>query len=282
MILKFVGLVRLSHTIFALPFALASLFLASNGFPSLPLLIAIILAITFCRNSAMAFNRLVDAKIDAKNPRTKNRHIPKGILKPSHVIIFIFTNISLFIFVAYNLNPLCFILSFPILCVVCSYSYFKRFSYFSQFFLGLSLGISPVATCIATTGNASMTSVLLGTSLLFWVTGFDTIYATADYKFDRKNNLHSIVTKLGIKKALVLAQVCHLITFCLLLFLGIYTLPTIPYFVCLTFILVTLIYIHFYSTNRSLDSLNQLFFLANAFISLLVLTGVIGSIFLTF
>ena len=278
MIKHYFGLVKFSHTIFALPFALASLFYAQQGIPKWQPLILMLCAMTFCRNTAMAFNRLADSKIDLLNPRTKNRHLPQRILSKNQVLIFVLINITAFIFTTYFINTLAFTLSIPTLALVCGYSYFKRFTSISQFILGLSLGVSPIGAWIVIKNEINLFPIWLGIILLLWVAGFDIIYATQDYEFDKKQKLHSVVTRLGIHSSLQLVKLLHTIMFLLALGLGFYFSLSLFYYTSLFITFILLLYLHFICKDYTLDRLNQRFFLANAGISVSLSLGIILSI----
>ena len=195
----YLGLVRFSHTLFAMPFALASMVWAAQGLPGLRPFLLIVLCMVTCRNAAMAFNRLIDADIDGENPRTARRHLPAGILSRGQVMGFLIINAVVFIAATWFVNRLAFALSVPALVAVCGYSVTKRFTSLSHFFLGLAIGISPVGAWIAVRGSFAWEPILLCLALLLWIAGFDIIYATQDHEFDRKKGLHSLVVRLGVK-----------------------------------------------------------------------------------
>ncbi|PIR20184.1 MAG: 4-hydroxybenzoate octaprenyltransferase [Deltaproteobacteria bacterium CG11_big_fil_rev_8_21_14_0_20_47_16] len=198
-------LVRFSHSIFALPFALGSMVIAADGFPQQLLILKIIIAMVAARTMSMAFNRWIDADIDSKNPRTASRHIPAGILSKRYVIGLTFLMLVIFELVCLWINPLVFQLSPIALAVLLGYSLCKRFTSLSHFVLGLALGISPVGAWIAVTGQFSWIPVLLCVAIVIWVGGFDIIYALQDEAFDRQSGLHSMVVRLGRKRAVILA-----------------------------------------------------------------------------
>ena len=277
---KYLELVRFSHTVFALPFALGSMLLAAGGLPSWITFVQVLLAMVFCRNTAMAFNRVVDANIDGLNPRTKNRHIPKSLLSKTQVWTFIAVNAMAFVAVTAWINSLALVLAVPTLFVVCFYSLVKRFSWTAQFFLGLALGFSPVGAWIAVQENFHMLPVLLGLVLLFWVSGFDTIYATQDYLFDKEHKLHSLVTRWGIQGSLRFAKVLHGLMLVCLGYMG--WAYRLGYGFLLTWILVSVLIVraHGLKEEPSLESLNQKFFLVNGFISLVIFLGICQFVFL--
>lgn len=270
-------LVKFSHSVFALPFALASTLTAAGGFPGWALFGWIVAAMVTARNAAMAFNRLVDASIDAKNPRTAGRPLPSGLLSRKYVLIFFVVNALLFIGVTWRINPLCFRLSWIALIIVCFYSLTKRFTSFSHIVLGVALGISPVGAWIAVTGTFALMPFLLSCAVLFWVAGFDMIYATQDAEFDRKEGLHSMVVRFGIKKALRLARWFHVVCLALLVLWGWKAGLDSIYFGFLTPVAGLLAYQHSLVGPKDLSRVNLAFFNVNGLISLIFLAGVLIS-----
>lgn len=272
-------MVKFSHSIFALPFALASLFFATQGFPPLRLFILIVLAMIFARNTAMGFNRYIDAAIDAANPRTAIRHIPKGLLTKNFVLAFVIANALLFILTASFFNQLTLWLSPVALFIICFYSVTKRWTHYTQLFLGLSLGIAPIGAWIAAIGTLEPFPLLLGAAVLFWVAGFDLIYATQDYEFDREKELKSLVVKFGISRALWLSRFFHFLTIGLLMAIGfIYSLG-LPYFTTLSVITIFLVYEQSLVKPHDLSRVNAAFFTVNGFVGFLFLAGITWEIF---
>ena len=198
----FLGLVRFSHTLFALPFALASMLWAGHGWPGWRISTLIVLCMVLCRNAAMSFNRLADRAFDAQNPRTARRHLPSGLLEQKEVLFFFAANAALFVAVTWFINRLAFALALPALFAVCFYSYTKRFTSWSHLFLGLAIGISPVGAWIAVRGAFGLEAILLCLALMLWIAGFDAIYATQDQDFDVRAGLHSLAVRFGVKGAL--------------------------------------------------------------------------------
>lgn len=267
-------MLKISHTIFALPFALASMLVAAGGWPPWRLVGLIILAMFLARNAGMAFNRYLDADIDAKNPRTATRHVPQGLLSKRFVLAFSLINAAAFIVVSGLINPLCLALSPVALLLLFSYSFMKRLTDFSHIVLGLVLGSSPIAAWAAVRGNLSWEPFLLGLGVLFWVAGFDVIYATQDYDYDRNAKLHSLVVRLGIGKALLLARAFHLMTLAFFVAFGLLLNLSWVYLVCLTVIAGLLAYEHSLVSEKDLSRVNAAFFNVNGFISLLFFAGV--------
>lgn len=267
-------LIKFSHSIFAMPFALASLLIASQGMPSPITLFRIILALVFARTAAMAFNRWADADIDAKNPRTQDRHIPSGILSKKYTLGLTLLSSFGFVYISYLLGKLCFYFSPLVLGVLFFYSYTKRFTAYSQIFLGLALGIAPVGAWVAIQNNLAITPVLLCFSVLFWVAGFDILYATQDYEFDKSNQLNSMVVKFGIPKALILARVMHTFSYLLFFLLGMVAKLHWPYFAGLGIMGLLFIQQHRLVKADDLSRVNAAFFKTNGLISLLFLVSV--------
>jgi 4-hydroxybenzoate polyprenyltransferase len=213
---KFFSLVTFAHTVFALPFALLSAVLAAGGVPPLRTLAGILAAMVGARSAAMAFNRIADRDIDARNPRTAKREIPRGAVSVGAAAAFCALSAVLFVAAAAYLNPLCFALSPVALAIVLGYSFTKRLSALSHLVLGLGLAIAPVGAWIAVTGRFAVIPVVLGLSVLFWVAGFDVIYSLQDEAFDRAQGLFSLPARLGARRALDLSTVFHALSLALL------------------------------------------------------------------
>jgi len=206
---RYLSLIKFEHTIFALPFALMSLLVAADGRPPWDRVLWVVVAMVGARSAAMAFNRLVDAKLDAANPRTADRHIPAGAISTTGATLFVLLASGLLILAAWMLNPLCFYLSPVALVVVLGYSYFKRFSSAAHLVLGVGLGIAPVGAWLAVTGEFAAFPLWLSAAVMFWVAGFDTIYACQDIEYDREVGLHSLASRLGVDKALMISRIFH-------------------------------------------------------------------------
>lgn len=206
-------MIRFSHSVFALPFALIAMLAAARGWPSPRIIFWIIAASVFARSAAMAFNRLADHAIDAANPRTAARALPKGLLSRNFVIAFTVICIIGFVFSAGMLNRLCLILSPVALIVLLGYSYTKRFTSLSHLVLGLALGIAPVGAWLAVQGRFDWAPIILCAGVLLWVAGFDIIYSCQDYEHDLKSGLYSIPKSLGLRRALWLAATLHALAF---------------------------------------------------------------------
>jgi 4-hydroxybenzoate polyprenyltransferase len=211
-------MIKIEHTVFALPFAFMGALLAAKGLPSAPPFFYILLAMVGVRSAAMAFNRLVDAQVDALNPRTADRALPRGLISRGATIIFIVTSSLLFLWAAGRLNPLCRTLAPFALLVVFFYSYTKRFTWASHFFLGASLGLAPLGGWIAVLGEVGLVPLVLGGAVLLWVAGFDILYSLQDEDFDRAVGLFSLPARWGRLESLRIARFLHLgaaLAFCL-------------------------------------------------------------------
>ena len=273
------GMIKFSHTLFALPFAILGAAMAartSEGWTARPQdWVGILLCMASARSAAMAFNRLVDRHIDARNPRTAGRQLPAGRLSVTSVAIF--TVAASLAFVASTLlfmpNPWPLRLAIPVLLWLLVYSYAKRFTSLAHFWLGIALMMAPVAAWIAIRGNLAWPPVLLGLAVLFWVAGFDVIYACQDAAFDRESGLRSIPSRFGIPNALRLAAVCHAVMVGLLIALG-WSFPLLGtfYFVGLGVVALLLAYEHAIVRPDDLTRVNVAFFQVNIGISLGLMT----------
>jgi 4-hydroxybenzoate polyprenyltransferase len=213
----YLEMIKVAHTVFALPFALMGAFLAAGGMPPRKTLFYIVLAMIGGRSAAMGFNRVIDADIDARNPRTKDRAIPAGQVSKPMAAAFIFLSVLLLVLSAAKLNPLCLMLSPVLLLLLFSYSYTKRFTWASHVVLGMCLGAAPLAAWIAVTGAFDPRILAVSFAVLFWVAGFDVLYALQDIEFDRSAGLHSIPRFLGVGKSLWVARGFHFAMAALLL-----------------------------------------------------------------
>lgn len=228
-VVKYFSLIKFSHTIFAMPFALIGFFLGTTALDTLPTSSALIQkfflvfgCMVFGRSAAMAFNRYLDRAIDARNPRTAIREIPRGIVAPKNALLFTFVNAFLFISCTWFINPICFWLSPVALAVVLGYSYTKRFTALCHLVLGIGLSLAPIGAYLAVTGYFSWLPILFSLAVVCWVSGFDIIYALQDEEFDRTNQLHSIPAWLGKKGALWVSRILHVISFLFIVIAGFY------------------------------------------------------------
>ena len=204
-------MIKFQHTVFALPFAVMSAALATADRGSIPwrCYLWILVAMVAARSAAMAFNRLVDREIDARNPRTSQRALPQGILTPRQVGVFTAGCVAVFILASYELNPLTFALSPLALAVILGYSYTKRFTWSSHWVLGLALGIAPVGAWIAITGRFAVAPILLAGAVICWTAGFDIIYSCQDVEFDRESGLSSLPQRFGVLRSLRISSLLH-------------------------------------------------------------------------
>lgn len=231
-------LVRFSHSIFALPYALGAMFVAAKGWPSQGVIIKILIAMVAARTMAMAFNRWLDAEIDARNPRTAERHIPAGTLNRQYVMGLTIAMAVIFVLTCLLINPLAFYLSPIAIIVLLGYSACKRFTHFAHFALGLALGISPVGAWIAVTGEFDWAPVWVCVAVMLWVGGFDIIYAIQDEQFDKDSQLHSMVTRLGRPCACTLAFALLFAMFLPLVVFGALAQLGIVYFIAIVAMVV--------------------------------------------
>lgn len=271
-------MIKIEHSIFALPFALVSAFLAAGGMPGPRVLGLIVLAMVFARSAAMAFNRYIDAEIDAKNPRTALRSIPAGRLSRNFALGFTIFNALLFMAVAWFLNPLSFYLAPFLLLVLLGYSLTKRFTSLCHLVLGLALGSAPLGAWVAVRGELHWPPLLLGLAVLAWTAGFDVIYACQDVEFDRKEKLFSIPSAMGIDGALGLARGLHLLMAATLVTLGLHQGLGALYWVGLLLVAACLFYEHSLVWGGRLERVNMAFFTMNGVVSLLFGAFTIGSI----
>lgn len=268
------GMIKFSHTLFALPFALLGAALAAHapdGWRGRPQdWLGILLCMATARSAAMAFNRLIDRSIDARNPRTATRHLPSGQL--SVVSVTVFTAASALGFVASTLlflpNRWPVFLSVPVLLWLLGYSFAKRFTSLAHFWLGVALMLAPIAAWIALRGDLAWPPVLLGLAVLFWVSGFDIIYACQDADFDRAAGLHSVPARLGVKGALRLAAACHAVMVVTLIALGVAYPLGVVFFVGVAAVAILLGYEHAIVRPDDLTRVNVAFFQVNIAISM--------------
>lgn len=269
---KYANFVKLPHTVFALPFALVGATLASYKAPvTWRSVVWIALAFTAARFTAMGFNRVVDRHVDAKNPRTSNREIPSGALSVREAIVAIGLSAALFVWAAWQLNPLCGVLAPIALLWVCFYSYTKRFTRWSHLVLGLSLAIAPVGGYLAITGAWPTPTVMplaLALAVATWVAGFDVLYALQDTEFDRANGLHSLPAMLGERRAIAVSRVLHVVTVGALGWVGLLTGGGALYFAGVALSAGILLYEHRLVRPGDLSRLDVAFFTMNGVMSI--------------
>lgn len=283
----YLSLIKFSHTIFALPFALLGFFLATlvnGGQISWWLFLLVLLCMVFARSAAMAFNRYLDRDIDEKNPRTKNREIPAGIISPQAALAFVLINCALFIATTWFINPLCFYLSPVALLVILGYSYTKRFTWLCHFVLGLGLALAPIGAYLAVVGRFDWIPLFYSFAVLFWVSGFDIIYALQDEDFDKSLNLQSVPVFLGKERALWLSSALHVACAGFILAASYSLSQAYPAFEWLHWLaagifISLLIYQHTLVKPNDLSRVNLAFFTTNGLASLIFGTLVIMDIY---
>jgi 4-hydroxybenzoate polyprenyltransferase len=283
---KWGSFVRFSHTVFALPFALAAMLVAARdnrGWPGWRVFGLILAAMVCARTCAMAFNRIVDRKFDALNPRTKNRHLPAGAISLGSAVSLCVLSAAGFIVASWFLNLACFYFSPLALGLVCFYSLTKRFTNYTHVFLGIALGLAPIGAWLAVKGTEvsglELAQMLtLAVAVVLWLVGFDIIYALQDYEFDKSHGLHSLVVAWGPKNALTGAFLAHMIMCGLLLGFGLLCRFRIAYLMGWMIIVGCLALEHWIARRRSLNWINIAFFRLNALVGLVFLVVVAAEV----
>ncbi len=273
-------MIKISHSVFALPFALAAFFVAAGGAPDWILLFKVVLACVLARTAAMSFNRWADASIDTRNPRTRGRALPAGRLRHGAVLAAAAASAGLFIATAFWINPLAFRLSPAALLVLLGYSYTKRFTSASHLVLGLALGLSPVGAWVAARNELALFPALLGLAVLFWTAGFDIIYACQDADFDRREKLLSIPARWGIARALWISRLFHLLALGLLASCGSIAGLGFAYFSGIMIVGLLILYEHSMVRGDDLTRVNVAFFNINGLISVVFMTATLIDLFL--
>ncbi len=270
----YLSLIKFSHSIFALPFALMALLVAAEGRPSWRTLLWVLGCMISARAAAMAYNRLVDRHLDALNPRTAQREIPAGIISTPAALAFTLICSAAFLFCAWMLSWTCFYMALPVLCILLGYSHAKRFTAWAHAWLGLALGLAPPAAWVAVTGvlDASLLApVVLGLGVLAWVLGFDILYACQDEDFDRQQHLHSIPVRWGRNGALWFSRFAHLAAVILFWMFAILAGLGWVYDLGVALVAVVLVVEHRLISPRDLSRINMAFFTMNGVVSLLML-----------
>ncbi|NLA49010.1 MAG: UbiA family prenyltransferase [Bacteroidales bacterium] len=275
---NYLSLVRFSHTVFAMPFALIGFTLAisrDSGIFSIRLLLLIILCMILARNAAMGFNRITDRKVDAMNPRTRNREIPSGKISSASASVFVAVNSLLFIIAAGLINRLTLILSPLALLIILGYSLTKRFTPLCHFILGLGLSLAPIGAYISVTGHFALLPLLYSFIVLTWVSGFDIIYSLMDDSFDRENRLYSIPSALGIRKAITISVFVHLLTIILVIVAGLAGKGQFLFRTGALIFISLLIYQHLIVKHNDLSRVNLAFGTTNGIASIVFAVFVI-------
>jgi 4-hydroxybenzoate polyprenyltransferase len=266
----YLHMIKFSHSVFALPFALTAAFIAAGGLPSGRTLFWIVVAMVSARTTAMGLNRIIDWRIDTINPRTAKREIPAGRIKVWETALFVVVALVIFVLSAYMLNPLCFRLSGIAIFFLFIYSFTKRFTWASHFVLGITISAAPVGAWIAVTGLFDPRILFLGLSVVFWLAGFDILYAFQDVDFDKKHGLYSIPARFGIAGSLWISRACHLLTWVLLVLTGISFDMTLFFFIGVAITALLLLYEHSLVKPGDLRKLNKAFFDMNGYISITI------------
>ncbi len=260
-------MIKIEHSVFALPFALVGMMYAANGFPGWKVFGFIVLAMVSARSAAMAWNRIADKKIDAINPRTNMRAIPAGLISSNKATLFFLASCALFFLSAWQLNPLTLYLAPVALFVLIFYSYTKRFTFFCHFWLGFSLGIAPAAAWVAVTGHFEWTPLFLIFGVMFWTAGFDILYALQDDEFDQVHKLKSIPAQFGRRKAIAISRISHTLAILFLILSGVWIKAGIAYFFGCAFAALMLTYEQSMVKENDLSKLNMAFFTLNGYVS---------------
>ncbi len=264
----YLELIRFEHTLFALPFAYGGMLLAAKGWPGWGVFAWITVAMIGARTGAMALNRLVDRSIDAANPRTAGRHLPRGVVNPTEVLILAAVGLLCLTLAAFNLNAMTAKLLPVAVFFLVGYSYTKRFTWLCHFWMGLTIGAATAGGWIAVSGTFEPALFALWAGTAFWLAGFDILYATQDFKFDRENKIYSVPAKFGIATALNIARACHALTWVFFLLTGILHGAGWVYFVGVLFVGVVLWYEHRLVSPQDLSKVDRAFFQANVVVSI--------------
>lgn len=267
----FIKMIKLEHSLFALPFAFVGMILAANGFPSWNIILWVVAAMVGARSAAMGVNRYADAEIDARNPRTASREIPAGNISKKAALFYILLSLALYFTAAFMLNRLTAILSpIPVLIFIL-YAYAKRFTNFCHIILGVALGLAPICAWIAVTGSIDTAPFILGGAVILWVAGFDILYAIQDIEYDRKEGLHSIPAVFGTGGSLIIARILHFAAVCLFISLMAFTNLGYVYLAGVLLSGALMAYEHSLVSKDDLSKLNMAFFNMNAYISITIM-----------
>ncbi len=267
----FIKMIKLEHSLFALPFAFVGMILAANGLPSWNIILWVVVAMVGARSAAMGVNRYADAEIDARNPRTASREIPAGNISKKATLFYILLSLALYFTAAFMLNKLTAILSpIPVLIFIL-YAYAKRFTNFCHVILGIALGLAPICAWIAVTGSIDTAPFILGGAVILWVAGFDILYAIQDIEYDRKEGLHSIPAVFGTGGSLIIARIFHFAAICLFMSLMTFTNLGYIYLAGVLLSAALMAYEHSLVSKDDLSKLNMAFFNMNAYISITIM-----------
>lgn len=276
----YLRMIRIAHSVFALPFAFTGALLAASGIPTLREMFWITVAMVGARSGAMGMNRVIDRRIDAENPRTRNREIPSGKIGTGEALLFTALSFAALVIAAHNLNPLCLMLSPVAILVLIAYSYTKRFTWLSHFVLGLSLSAAPLGAWIAVTGSVDPKILPLSAAVVFWLAGFDILYALQDIDFDRRHGLYSVPQRFGVRRALMASRLFHLVTFLFLIATGLIFHLGAPYWLGMVIVAALFLYEHSLVRHDDLSRLDVAFFNMNGYISITVFVSVLLAVLL--
>jgi 4-hydroxybenzoate polyprenyltransferase len=266
----YLRMIKFSHSIFALPFAFTSALIAASGIPDVRQIVWIVIAMVGARSGAMGLNRIIDSKIDSANPRTAGREIPQGAISVFAAALLVIVSFVFLVLAAYMLNPLCLMLSPVAIVVLIIYSYTKRFTWMSHFVLGLSISAAPLGAWMAVKGSFDIEIIPLVIAVIFWLAGFDTLYALQDIDFDKKYGLYSIPKRFGIRKSIYFSRIFHLTSFLLLIANGmIFNLDGL-YWTGMFLVAGLFLYEHSLIQEDDLSKLDVAFFNMNGYISVTV------------
>jgi 4-hydroxybenzoate polyprenyltransferase len=266
----YLRMIKFSHSIFALPFALTSALIAASGIPTARKIFWIVVAMVGARSGAMGLNRIIDRKIDAANPRTAGRELPRGAIGSGETVLFVAVSFGLMVFAAYMLNPLCLMLSPVAIAVLFLYSFTKRFTWASHFVLGLAISASPLGAWIAVKGSFDPAILPLAVAVIFWLAGFDVLYALQDLEFDRSYGLYSIPRRFGIRGSLCLARAFHIVSYLLLVLNGLLFGLGWLYWTGMIIIAGLFVYEHSLIKEDDLSRLDMAFLNMNGYISMTI------------
>lgn len=267
----FIKMIKLEHSLFALPFAFVGMILAAKGLPSWDIILWVVIAMVGARSAAMGVNRYADAEIDARNPRTASREIPAGNISKKATLFYILLSLALYFTAAFMLNRLTAILSpIPVLIFIL-YAYAKRFTNFCHVILGIALGLAPICAWIAVTGSIDTAPFILGSAVILWVAGFDILYAIQDIEYDRKEGLYSIPAVFGTGGSLIIARILHFAAICLFISLMAFTNLGYIYLAGVLLSGALMAYEHSLVSKDDLSKLNMAFFNMNAYISITIM-----------
>jgi len=266
----YLRMIKFSHSIFALPFAFTAALIAASGLPSPGRIFWIAAAMVGARSGAMGLNRLIDREIDSANPRTAGRELPRGLIGAGETVLFIVVSFGLLVLASAMLNPLCLKLSPLAIAVLFLYSYTKRFTWLSHFILGLAISAAPLGAWMAVRGTFDIAILPLGFVVIFWLAGFDVLYALQDMDFDRRHGLHSIPQRFGIRRSLYLSRAFHAVSFLLLVLNGWLFSTGGFYWAGMLLVAGLFIYEHSLIREDDLSRLDMAFFNMNGYISMTV------------